>query len=359
MLRLHLLGGSQISWNETPVTALHAAKGRALLCYLALAGRPQPRLALASIFWGEKSDAQALVNLRQAVRQLRAALPGVIVSTRTSVGLAPGQPISIDSQIFAQQAILGLTGDQATLRAAIDQYHGELLADLYLSDAPTFEEWLHQEREWLRGLAVRGLRAIVAHAVAQREIVAGLHYARRLLALEPWLEEAHRQLIQLLAWDGQIGAALAQYDRCRQILTGELGVAPGPETAVLYQALRAQHDQPAPPPARPNWAALAPPRRHNLPAQVTSFVGREDELAELTRRLRPPVAVDPVRPPTRLITLTGTGGVGKTRLALQVAEALRDAFPHGVYLVELAPLANPAHLPAAVAAALGLSEQAR
>lgn len=353
MLRFYLLGGSQISRDDRQLAPLLSAKSRALLCYLGMLGRPQPRMALASLFWGEKSDAQALVNLRQAVHQIREVLPGAILSTRTSVGIAPGQPTSIDTQLFAQQAILGLTGDQAALRAALDLYQGDLLADLYIGEAPAFDEWVYHEREWLRGLAIRGLRAIVAHAVAQREISAGLHYARRLLTLEPWLEEAHRQLIQLLDWDGQTGAAIAQYERCRRLLAAELGVVPGAETEALYQAIRARHN----PPAAPVWAIRAAPR-HNLPAQVTSFVGREDELADLARRLRPPASVDPARPPARLITLTGTGGVGKTRLALQVAEALRDAFPQGVYLVELAPLADPAHLPAAVAAALGLSDRA-
>ena len=88
--------------------------------------------------------------------------------------------------------------------------------------------------------------------------------------------------------------------------------------------------------------------RHNLPLQMTSFIGREQELAEVTRLLGT----------TRLLTLTGTGGTGKTRLALQVVSDLLDRYPQGVWLADLAPLADPAGVPAAVADAVGVREEA-
>jgi predicted ATPase len=90
-----------------------------------------------------------------------------------------------------------------------------------------------------------------------------------------------------------------------------------------------------------------PSRRHNLPAQLTSFVGRVRELADVRRVLGE----------TRLLTLTGAGGVGKTRLALEFAVSLVERYPDGVWLVELGPLGDPAQLPQTVAAALGVDEQ--
>jgi transcriptional regulator with XRE-family HTH domain len=122
----------------------------------------------------------------------------------------------------------------------------------------------------------------------------------------------------------------------------ELGPA---ERATLEAAARQVGRPDAPPSEPPASPPLAPPR-HNLPIALTSFVGRERELAEVGRLLTT----------TRLLTLTGTGGCGKTRLALQVAADLIEQYPDGVWLVELASLADPTLVPAAVAAALGVRE---
>jgi predicted ATPase len=153
-----------------------------------------------------------------------------------------------------------------------------------------------------------------------------------LLQLEPWQESAHQQLMLALARRGDYTAALAQYETCRRLLAEELGVKPMPETTRLYERIRAARDL---------------PYRHHLPSQPTPFIGRETALQELARLLS-----DPSR---RLVTITGPGGAGKSRLALQAAAGLTEAFLHGVYLVPLAPLASSEHLPSAVGNALGFS----
>lgn len=159
-------------------------------------------------------------------------------------------------------------------------------------------------------------------------VLLALEFAMRLLALDPWREEAHRQMMRLLARSGQRSAALAQYETCRRLLAQELGVEPSPETTALYERIR-----------------TAPERRHNLPVEVTSFVGREAELAALGRRLADPTC--------RLVTVVGTGGVGKTRLALQAAAAQINGFLHGVHFVPLTPLSSADLIIPAIAQVVG------
>jgi DNA-binding SARP family transcriptional activator len=238
MLQLRLLGSPEITSNGQIIHDLSSAKSQALLYYLAMTGRPQSRLALAGLLWPEKSDAQARMNLRQAIHQLHVALPGHIVTTRSTVGLDPSAPLEVDVLLFEALAESGLTGVADRLQAAADRYSGEFLSGFYVAAAP-FEEWMIVERERLCSLAFQILHQISTYYVQRREIRPGLLYTRRLLTIEPWHEETHRQMMRLLAWNGQIGAALAQYQRYRQTLADELGAQSSAETVALYEQIRA------------------------------------------------------------------------------------------------------------------------
>ena len=199
-------------------------------------------------------------------------------------------------------------------------------------------------------------------ALEQRQFIAGIEATRRLLSIEPWHEAGHRQLMKLLAADGQRSAALAQYETCQRLLAEELGVGPSEETTKLYEQIRegalsrdAEEqgsrgevaDLPAflssaPLPPSTPAPASAPP--HNLPPQAIPFIGRQQEIADIIGRLQDPAC--------RLLTLVGPGGIGKTRLALQaarlytkpdaVSEQVGIAFPDGVYLVNFAPVETSA-----------------
>ena len=147
--------------------------------------------------------------------------------------------------------------------------------------------------------------------------------------------------MQAHAGAGNRGEALRAYERCRLVLAEELGVRPSPATDAAYVALLG--DEPTAPAPVP-----APPVSNTLPFPLTRLVGRDDELAAIEKALAA----------TRLLTLTGTGGVGKTRLALAAAADATGEYPDGVYLVELAPLADPDLLDQHVLAALGLREEA-
>ena len=128
-----------------------------------------------------------------------------------------------------------------------------------------------------------------------------LSLAQRWLDVEPWDENAHRQLMRALALNGQRNLALAQYETCRCLLQEELGVEPGVETTTLYEQLRDGADVQGP----------VPTRLHNLDAPLGPLLRREDELAAIAERL--------VDPGCRLLTLVGPGGIGKTRLAQEAA----------------------------------------
>ena len=171
-------------------------------------------------------------------------------------------------------------------------------------------------------------------------------YARRQVELDPWREEAYQQWMLALAKGGQRSEALAQYEACHRRLREELGVAPSAETQRLYERIR---DGAIAPDLEPK------PRFHNLPAQVTSFIGREKEVEEIKAILGRSDTKS--RPSIRLVTLSGAGGVGKSRLALRVAEEVLGNYPDGAWLVGLAPLADPERVPMIAARALGLSEQ--
>ena len=335
MLTLRLLGAPQIRLNGELLDALSSSKSQALLFYLALNRGPQSRLKLAGLLWPDKSDAEARMNLRQALYQLRQALPAYITTAREIAALSPQAPQEVDVIQFEAGLNAGLMGDTTALRVAADRYAGDFLAGFYVDDAPEFEEWLLVERERLRNLALQALHQLASHHADCREIGPALQYTGRLLALEPLREEAHQLMMRLLAWDGQISAALTHYDRCRELLAAELGVEPSPETTALVAAIRS--GQLTPDRAQRPPGNLALPRRltPQLPSQPTAFIGRERELAmlaDLNRQEQP-----------RLITIVGPGGMGKTRLALAYAEQQlsqpdRSIFPDGVYFVPFANL---------------------
>jgi DNA-binding SARP family transcriptional activator/predicted ATPase len=318
-LRLQLLGAPQISLDGVPLL-ITRRRAIALLCYLAITGVPHHRDALASLLAGETSDEQARKSLRNTLAALRKLEGAFLRITRQTVAFNRASHYWLDVEIV--QATLAAASPDTSLRlirAAVDLYQGELLAELAVRDAPGFDEWLQSEREHLHELVVRALDSLITEYIQRGDYADGIACATRLLALEPWREEAHRQMMLLLAHSGQRSVALAQYQVCRRILAQELGVEPAAETIELYERLRATA---APPP-------------HNLPPPPTTFVGREQELMALAQRLADPAC--------RLITIVGLGGSGKTRLALEAARRYvmpetmvgEHPFPDGIFLVEL------------------------
>ncbi len=206
-------------------------------------------------------------------------------------------------------------------------------------------KWLATEREWLWTRAIAALSDLTGAYLRLGDYPVGIEQAQRLVKFDPLREESHQQLMQLLAADGQTSAALAHYQHCVQILEAELGVPPSLATTQLFEQIQRGAWKP---PVAAHRSAPAPP--HNLPREMTPFLGREAELERLCHYL-----LDPAYP---LVTLVGEGSGGKTRLALAVARQLLPhdppSFPDSIWFVALTTLQqSEAGLRAALAAAIG------
>jgi DNA-binding SARP family transcriptional activator len=268
-LRLELFGGFRIAEGTLPLPGFTYSKGKALLAYLAVTGQPCGRETLAALLWSELPDSEARTNLRVVLSNLRQFSEPYLLITRETVGLNPQCRPWIDVVAF-QQALAPSRGasDLDQLQAAVTLYRGDLLAGFTVPGASLFDEWVAGQRERLRQLAMFALHALATKYVARRTYLAGIGTLNQLLTLDPWREEAHRQLMELYAHSGQRSAALAQYAICRQILADELGIGPADETQALYHAIlanqldaRVPDDAPAmtPLPAEPGGASQRPP----------------------------------------------------------------------------------------------------
>lgn len=350
-LTLTLFGAFQARVGGRPLTEFATDKARALLAYLAVErDYPHRREALAALLWPEQPEARARQSLRQALSHLRQALcdnsaecPFLLVE-RNEVQLNPAAVARVDVTEFVALAQTSASHHHRRreicrpclqrAEALLALYRGEFLNGLHVADSAGFEEWALLKGEWLHLRAVESLMLLADFHERRGELEPALRYARRLVELDPWCEEAHRQLMRLLLHSGQRSAALAQYETCRRVLQAEFGAEPTVETAQLRESIR-QGRVPLPPPA----AAL--------PTPLSPFVGRAAELRELSELL--------AAPETRLVTLTGPGGIGKTRLALETARAHIGLYPDGVYWVALDALPSAVHIVPAIAESLGLT----
>ncbi len=345
--RLHLLGGFRLENNGTPVK-LARQKSKALLAYLALFSGAHTREVLATLFFPDALDADARKNLRVLFAELYKALGKEFFSDdRESVELNT-EKIWVDAKEFTRDWRLE-TGDSiSSLQSLISLYRGDLLPELY-------DDWVLQKRDELRERYVELLLHVVESSRAQSEYAQAIEWAQRVMQTDRANERAHQHLMFLYTAQGDRTAALNQFDACVAALDEELGVEPSAETIALAKKIKQQK----------TGTASEATRLTNLPKPLTSFVGRERELNEMRALLGRGeasrsvfVAERTMHSPQRGITLTGSGGSGKTRLALELGRALVDEFEYGVWFVDLAPLSDASLVPQQIAKALGVQEQA-
>ena len=351
-LKLSLFGPLTITLDGEPFDGVRLRPTLALCSYLACQPGRHRREHLMALLWPDWPQVSAQQNLRQNLYVLRQALPEInshngdhvplVLADRDTVQLNPAAVVEVDVLRFTGL----LENPQPTplqLAEAVALYHGDFLADFYLSGSEPFEEWAEARRADLRRMMLEALDSLTVGAIERNVYGEAMAYARRQLEIDNLREIAHRQLMLALARSGQRASALSHYEACRRLLRDELGVEPSAETRALAERIVADEE---------GGSALAvelvksSAPRHNLPLQLSSFIGRERELVEVQRLIET----------SRLVTLTGAGGSGKTRLALQAARASLGPFPDGVWFVELAPLSDPTLVASVVASTLGLIE---
>jgi predicted ATPase/DNA-binding SARP family transcriptional activator/DNA-binding CsgD family transcriptional regulator len=300
--------------------------------------------------WPELGRVAASNNLRQALHSARRALePDSLVGSRYLASqdellvLCPEGQLWVDSEAFEEAARNAHRSREPTAyEAAIDLYAGELLP------GDRYEKWPEEHRRRLRETYLSLLLGLARLHEDQADYNSAAEVLRRVVSEDPIREEAHAGLMRLYALAGSKGEALAQYERLEDVLSSELGTEPSASSRALREEIAVGRFPPTD--AHPFGYASEEPHvtsKHNLPASRSSFVGREREMIEVKRALAM----------TRLLTLTGTGGSGKTRLALEVARELVGAYTDGVWLVELAPLSEGTLVAQAVATVLGVQEQ--
>ena len=303
-LSLTLLGGFRAQLGSGPPVALTSKKAQALLAYLSVRpGVRHTRDGVGALLWSNPDDGQARQSLRQALVAVRRALlrvkPPLLETSNETIALNDAG-MDIDVRRFEQ---LAGSGDMKALTQALSLFGGDLLEGFRLRE-PRFDDWLHGERERLRGHAARALERICAQSVTGEALESAIRAALRLLALDPLHESVHRSLMRLYLRSGRRAAALRQYQVCVDVLQRELDVAPEPATKALYQEALT-HDSPGPVAIATVEPALPDTGR---------FIGRQRELGRLQQ------AFEAARGGRgRVITILGEAGIGKTRLLQELS----------------------------------------
>jgi predicted ATPase/DNA-binding SARP family transcriptional activator len=396
---IEMLGQLRLRRGDAVPLPLQRQKATALLAYLAFHSRhPHPREVLIELLWPEEDPEESRPKLRSQIyilRELLASLErpadSLLVAGRTTVHLDPDAFTTDVAQFQAALRSAARAVDPTEragwLETAVTLYGGELLPGHY-------EEWVLTERQALAEQYLGALRQRVEAREEAGDLEGALAAARQAVSGDPLQEEAHYTVMRLSAALGQPSAALRQYQELERLLREGLDETPSAETRALAEELRRgdrilvvarrptndqrrttndQRQADLGLPATPEAQRVSPPPRApdgsqaisddpgtlvvrrsslvaKLPTQLTRFFGREEELARLTELLSSAV--------TRLVTITGPGGSGKTRLAIAAAGRLREKFGDAIAFVPLADLTDAARIPDAAAGALGLDRPA-
>jgi DNA-binding SARP family transcriptional activator len=314
MLRVRLFGELEIELGGRPVTLPRSWRARSLLAWLAANPGAHPRHRVASIFWPDVLDASARASLRNALWALRRELgeaAGAIEADREGVGLSAGEDVWVDLREFRRRANAG------EFEAAVDLYRGDLLPGLD-------DEWALELRERERERLGDVLEGLARAAEGRGELREAAGWARRRADLDPLGDDAGRELIRLLAAAGDSAGSLAAYEKLRQRLAAKLGVTPSAATRELVERVRRSGAAEPTDAAGGGWRPgrgpfPSPPRLARLARGP--FVGRESQLARARSRWER--VRDGAHGP-ELLLITGEAGIGKSRLAAELAAEARS-----------------------------------
>ncbi len=339
MLAVRFLGAAEFYHGDRPFRFSALPRALPLLAWLVLHRRTiHQRDALAFAFWPDLDEEEARANLRRHLYAITKGLPAHdgepwFVADKKSVFWNAQAKMSCD--VDDLEAALA---SDASLDRVAAIYRGPLLFGL---DEP----WIDAERERLqRRVEDVFARALEAESEANPELA--IEHAVRLLAIDPWREDALRTMLRLRHRLGDRAGALREYRLFAERLRLELDVTPMPETVAVYDAVVRGEVPPAPVATHAAITVPAPAVVESLPARVDVLIGRDHVLEELRGLLAS----------TRCATLVGIGGVGKTRLAIELGWEAHDAYADGAFFADLAPLGEPELVVSAVAAAVGIAQ---
>ncbi|MCI0521514.1 MAG: diguanylate cyclase [Chloroflexi bacterium] len=347
------MGSFQVSLGDQLLTAaFRTKKERALLAYLAVNAKRYRREVLAELLWPERPEGYARTNLRQALMGIRRALGAegaqylkvaddfVELNTKDAwLDAQAFERLYLATQAHPHKSMDTCPDCAQRLRQAVELYRGDFLEDIGVADAQAFQEWGVFHREHYFRYLLAALQTLSDTYQRQDDYERAHQYAWRHVNLAPLEEAAHRQLMNLLAMSGRRSAALEQYQACKRVLAEELNIEPSPETQALYEKIKTGLVLDITP-------SIIELELTNLPAYLTSFVGREQDVEELEGYLE--------SSDCRLIGIIGMAGVGKTRLALQVAERQIHRFPDGVWFTPLEGVYTAQAMAASIAQAIDL-----
>ena len=347
-INLRLLGPATIEHSTQGREQIRLRKGQVLLGYLATQNQALNRRDIANLLWPDLPDKEARDRLRKTLSRLSKKLPNAIEATRQTLYFSPSAAIGVDIHELAQ---LIARQDYARLATQFKRYLGLFLEGLTLPNCPELDLWLIQERRHWQQQLLSVLETMSQHEILLANYEQAQRFTEQILRLDPTYEEAHLQMMQILAATGQRSAALAHYGECCRILEAELDVSPMAAIQQLHEQIR--YDNFSPPhivsgDSHPTASILTesastPAFGKTIEAQqasesvvepepsdigqgvydwveaphVVHFFGRTEEQAQLRRWL--------LHEHCRLVTVTGIGGIGKTALVGKVA---RELSPH-------------------------------
>jgi predicted ATPase len=334
LLRIRLFGPPQLFWNGAPLRFSAPIRALSLLVYLLLnRAEMKRRDAVAYALWPDEPEVEARSNLRYQLYYLSRVLPGGrdipwILGGKRTIQWNPAAPVWLDLAEFER-----LAAEPNGAVEAVELYTADLAEGVE-------DEWLTPLRDRVRERQCALLADLIDAARGKHDLQRAIDYSQRLLRHDPWREDALRALMTLQHECGDRAGALLAYREFVKRLSAEIGVTPMNETTATHNRIAEPVTVAAETPVR------ARPQLHNLPAALTSFHGRERSIETVCKLVME----------RRLVTLTGAGGVGKTRLALEVARKVSDCFPDGVRLVEFAAVADPGLVAMHIAEVMGVQE---
>ena len=330
-LSLHLLGIPKVAVAGS-VSDPALDKPASLLYYLAQRRDWISRSELAFLYRPDAPEKVALSNVRLYIHRAKERPWAKSLEVEKS-----RVRYQVDTDIQAFEEAL----EQEAWSWALDLYRGPFLEGISLNDAPGYETWLELERQDLSQKWHTAALNFAYELEKQKDFAGAQTWLERILKADPLDEECLQAFLRVLFATGKRSQALDRYQAFCEDLKRELDVKPLEATRALLESLNQ---------SEPEVLSLQPPtpkRQHNLPTQTTRFVGRKRELAQLAEIL--------AKADCRLLTLVGLGGVGKTRLALELASGQFETFKEGVWFVPLAGVSSPELLVSSIASAVGFS----